>query len=105
MRTESNESLVRTDLYLRGAATFLRLPQLTDELERLPAGHEIHVHFRDLDYVDDAALEAISTWEKQRSGRGQKVVLEWNEALRLYRDRNPLGRYQRAGIEISAAAH
>jgi hypothetical protein len=31
--------------------------------------------------------------------------VEWEEALRLYRDKNPLGSYQRADIRVTAATH
>lgn len=93
------------DVYLSGAATFLRLPKFADALEAIPAGHETHVHLRDLDYVDDACLEALAAWQQQRTQKGAKVVIEWNEALRLYKDKNPLGSYQRGDIVITGASH
>jgi MFS superfamily sulfate permease-like transporter len=105
IRTEQSERLQRTDVYLTGAASFLRLPMLSDVLDRIPARQEVHVHFRDLDYVDDAALEVLTSWEQQRRRQGSSVVLEWDEALRLYREKNPLGQYQRADIEASTSAH
>jgi MFS superfamily sulfate permease-like transporter len=105
IQTHVDPSVPRTDVFLHGAATFIRLPKLADFLESLPLDHEIHVNMRDLDYVDDAALEALSGWEQQRAAKGSVIIFEWSEALRLYRDKNPLGRYQRAGIEVSAPAH
>jgi MFS superfamily sulfate permease-like transporter len=105
IRTEHNERLRRVDVYLSGAATFLRLPKLSDVLHKIPPGQQVHVHFRDLDYVDDAALEALSSWEQQRTRQGSTVILEWDEALRLYRDKNPLGRYQRAEIQLPTSVH
>ena len=95
----------RTDVYLEGAATFLRLPKLADTLDSIPHDHEVRVHLRGLDYVDDASLEVLSNFQNQREEKGGTVVLEWDEALRLYREKNPLGRYQRAGVVVSGAAH
>jgi hypothetical protein len=43
-----------------------------------------------LDYIDHAALEAISGWEQQRKKNGQTVDVEWSAAYRVYRDNNPL---------------
>ena len=95
----------RTDVYLEGAATFLRLPKLADALDAIPPDHEVHVHLRDLDYVDDAGLETLSNFQSQRTEKGAAVVLEWPEALKLYRDKNPLGRFQRAEIAATTAVH
>jgi MFS superfamily sulfate permease-like transporter len=105
VRVETDSYLARNDVYLSGAATFLRVPKLADELEKAPAEYSTFIHFRDLDYVDDACLEVLSNWQRQRSEKGGKVVLEWTEALRLYRERNPLGQYQRADVKLSASAH
>jgi MFS superfamily sulfate permease-like transporter len=105
VRTQLHAKANRMDVYLEGAATFLRLPLLADALEALPMEHETHVHFRDCDYVDDACLEVLSIWQQKRTEKGSVVVLEWDEALRLYRDKNPLGSYQRANIQVSAASH
>jgi hypothetical protein len=66
---------------------------------------ETHIHLRELDYVDDACLEALSTWQSQRMQKGAIIIIEWEEALRLYREKNPLGSYQRADIVVSAASH
>jgi MFS superfamily sulfate permease-like transporter len=96
---------LRTDVSIHGAATFLRLPKFADALENIPAGQEVHVHLRDTDYIDDACLEALTNWQQQRLQRGSVVVIEWSEALRLYRDKNPLGSYQRADMAVSGASH
>ena len=79
----------RVDVFLEGAATFLRLPLLADELEAIPADAETHIHFRDLDYIDDACLDVLSNYQKQRTARGTTVVLEWDEAMRLYQAKDP----------------
>ena len=105
MRIEADPNRARTDVYLHGAATFLRLPAFNDKLETIPLNGETHVHLRDLDYVDDACLEALSNWEQQRGRAGHPVFIEWSEALRLYKEKNPLGDFQQAGIQAGSAAH
>lgn len=80
----------RTDVHLSGAATFLRLPAFADKLEAIATEGETHVHIKGLDYVDDACLEALASWEKQRKEKGHQVFVEWGECLRLYRDKNTL---------------
>lgn len=103
LRTEVNGQ--RTDVYLKGAVTFLRLPKFADALESIQTEHETHIHLRDLDYVDDAALETLANWQQQRVAKGAMIVVEWNEALRLYRDNNPLGSYQRADLQVTGSSH
>ncbi len=49
-------------LRLRGAATFVRLPQLAAELERVPKSFDLHVDLSELDYIDHACLELLMSW-------------------------------------------
>jgi MFS superfamily sulfate permease-like transporter len=104
MRVVPSTNGERTDVYLEGAATFLRLPAFSDKLETIPFAGETHVHLRELDYVDDACLDSLSNWQHQRKLKGSIVYIEWGEALKLYRDKNPLGEYQQANIQVSAAS-
>lgn len=101
MRITHQPGSGRTDVYLEGAASFLRLPMLADQLESLPTEGETHIHLIGLDYVDAACLEAVGSWQSQRAGKGVKVFVEWDEALKLYRDRNPLGSFQQKDISVS----
>lgn len=103
MRTVHCPSGLRRDVYLEGVASFLRLPTLSDKLEALGVEGETHIHLMDLDYVDDSALDALGSWQRQRNSKGGKVFIEWDEAMKLYRDKNPLGRYQQKDIQVSAA--
>jgi MFS superfamily sulfate permease-like transporter len=105
VRVQPHANGQRVDVYLEGAATFLRLPKFADVLEKIPADGEIHIRLRDLDYVDDACLEALTNWQKQRTQAGAIVVVEWEEALQLYREKNPLGSYQRADLAVTGASH
>ncbi|HUQ72500.1 MAG TPA: SulP family inorganic anion transporter, partial [Planctomycetaceae bacterium] len=75
-------------LHLRGAATFVRLPKLAAELERVPTGYELHVDFTDLDYIDHACLELLMSWGAGHEATGGGLAIDW-ESLhgRFRRDR------------------
>ncbi len=64
-------------VYLRGAATFLRLPQLAAILESLPADAKVHVHFEQLTYIDHACLDALVKWEQQLRAHGGELTIDW----------------------------
>ena len=74
----------RVDLNLRGAATFLGVPRLAAALESVPSGSETHVHIEDLEYIDHACLEMLSSWDKQHSSNGGSVTIEWQELVNRY---------------------
>ncbi|MDP2273187.1 MAG: SulP family inorganic anion transporter [Archangium sp.] len=76
----------RTALHLEGSATFLRLSDLSDQLEQLPENREIHVRFEKLETLDHSILELLQSWAEQYRAKGGEVVIDW-EALdkRYYR--------------------
>jgi MFS superfamily sulfate permease-like transporter len=51
----------RIDVHMSGVATFIRLPKLVDTLAALPEDSTVHVHLADLQYIDHAGMDAIST--------------------------------------------
>ena len=67
----------RATLDLHGAATFVRLPRLANELEKVPAQAELHVDFEHLDYIDHACLDLLMTWAKQHEATGGRLVIDW----------------------------
>ena len=83
----------RIELHLRGAATFLALPLLAGDLEEIPAGSELHMHFDELDFIDHACLDFIASFEMKHKETGGRVVMEW---------RSLIGRYTRGGIRAAA---
>lgn len=105
IRMRAHPGTDRVDVHLEGAASFLKLPQLVDALESIPATAEAHIHTRELEYIDTACLEALTNWQHQRMQRGSVVELEWTDALQLYRDKNPLSSYQRSDISVTASTH
>lgn len=75
-------------LSLKGAATFVRLPQLATELEDVPRGFELHVRFDQLDYIDHACLDLLTNWEKQHASTGGKLVIDWKSLHARFRAEN-----------------
>ena len=71
----------RIDAQFLGSASFINLPRFTDALEALPQTADLHVHMRGLNYIDHAAMEALSRWDKNRPGH---VHVEWDELMSLY---------------------
>ncbi len=65
IRVERDAERNRTTMYLKGAATFLRLPKLAQALQTIPPNTELHVHFEDLGHIDHACLDLLMKWEKQ----------------------------------------
>jgi MFS superfamily sulfate permease-like transporter len=76
---EEDEANNCTHLRLSGSATLIRLPMLAAALEQVKQGTEVHVHFENLDYIDHACLDLLSTWEKQHEASNGKLVIEWEE--------------------------
>jgi len=72
-----DETLGTAALSLQGAATFLRLPHLAADLERVPQNAELHVDFEHLDYVDHACLDLLMGWAKQHEATGGRLVIDW----------------------------
>lgn len=82
---ERDENHQRVDVYLQGAATFIRLPKLAKVLEQIPPGSEIHINLQMLSYIDHSCLDFLSMWEKQQKLRGSTVVMEWDGLVERFR--------------------
>ncbi len=75
-KNSENEYLIE----FSGAATFLRLPTLSDALESIPKNSHVCLKLTKLNYIDHACLEQIFSWEHQYQQAGGYVRLE-NEML------------------------
>jgi len=78
----------RVDVQFKGSASFVNLPRFSDALESLPERGEVYVHVRGLNYIDHAAMESLSNWEKTRSQRGSHIHVEWDELMNFYNEKN-----------------
>ena len=89
IRREQAADSKRINLHLKGAATLIRLPMLAAELDSVPSGAELHIHFEDLDYIDHACLDLLTNWEKQHEATGGILEIEWEELSWKYHQRRP----------------
>ncbi|MEB3221315.1 MAG: SulP family inorganic anion transporter [Candidatus Sericytochromatia bacterium] len=65
-------------LKLRGAATFLALPDLQKALAKVPAGADVVIDGGDLRHIDHACLEFFGGWEQGHAPTGGTVELDWD---------------------------
>ena len=68
----------RYELKLRGAATFLRLPILAEQLDRLPGNAELHVCLEEVEYIDHACFELLMNWAESHVEDGGSLVMDWD---------------------------
>ncbi|MGU9857703.1 SulP family inorganic anion transporter [Pseudomonas sp. LF245] len=64
------------ELRLSGAATFLKVPALTQVLSTVPAGTTVHVPLNNLSYIDHSCLELLEEWARANAAKGSKLVIE-----------------------------
>ncbi len=74
----------RSDLYLEGSATFLRLPTLAHALDRVGPKVELHIHFEKLAYLDHSCLDLIREWRVSHEDNGGKVIVEWDRLVERF---------------------
>jgi len=75
-------------LEIEGAATFIRLPVLAAELERVPGDVELRVDFKKLHHIDHACLDLLKNWAKQHEGTGGKLILDWESLQANFQGNN-----------------
>ncbi len=64
------------ELRLVGAATFLKVPALTQVLSTIPAGTVVHVPLGNLSYIDHSCLELLEEWGRANGAKGSRLVIE-----------------------------
>ncbi|WP_152049427.1 SulP family inorganic anion transporter [Tautonia marina] len=72
-------------LALDGAATFIRLPKLAAELERVPRNAELHIDMTNLSYIDHACLDLLASWASQHQSGGGQLVIDWESLHARFR--------------------
>ncbi len=86
IRTESDPNRPVQELHLTGSATFLQLPHLAKALDETPEDRELHVHIDELDHIDHACLQLLSSWNQRRESEGRPgMIVEWDELTERYR--------------------
>jgi len=76
LQTRLHEADDQVHLEVSGAATFVRLPQLADQLEQVPAEKPLTVHLPEPDRLDRACREALDTFVEQHQARGTPVSVK-----------------------------
>ena len=64
------------ELRLGGAATFLKVPALTQVLESVPAGTQLHVPMTHLRYIDHSVMELLEDWARTQRHCGSRLIIE-----------------------------
>ena len=75
---EADEAAHVYRLRLNGAATFLRLPMLAEQLEGLPRDAELHVDLNRVSYVDHACFELLMNRAESHVTDGGSLVIDWD---------------------------
>jgi MFS superfamily sulfate permease-like transporter len=75
-KTVTPDGQEKYDMYLKGAATFVRLPLVSEALEALPHDAHIHIHLRDLTTLDHAFLSMLEEWDARHSLQGAKITIQ-----------------------------
>jgi MFS superfamily sulfate permease-like transporter len=88
VKLEVDQENRKAVLSLEGAATFVRLPLLAEELERVPGDVELHVDFEHLNYIDHACLDLLINWDKQHEATGGTLVIDWDTLHANFRREN-----------------
>jgi MFS superfamily sulfate permease-like transporter len=110
---EVDQANRRAVLSLEGAATFIRLPVLAEELERVPGNVELHVDFEHLDYIDHSCLDLyidhscldlLISWDKQHETTGGSLVIDWDTLHANFRRENGNGSSDRKRLATQRAS-
>jgi len=64
------------ELRLIGAATFLKVPALTQVLGTVPKGSTLHVPLNNLSYIDHSCLELLEEWGRANAAQGSQLIIE-----------------------------
>jgi MFS superfamily sulfate permease-like transporter len=101
IRLDFDHANRRVNLYLSGAATFIRLPKLAATLQQVPGDYELHIHLEDLTYIDHACLDLLTNWQTQHEKSGGTLVLDWESLTAKFRT---AGTNSRNGNSVIPAA-
>lgn len=81
-------------LTLEGAATFLRLPMLADQLDELPSDAELHVCLNEVSFIDHACFDLLMEWADSHVADGGSLVMDWDQLHGKFQSEVPRYRLQ-----------
>ncbi|MFK3821269.1 SulP family inorganic anion transporter [Pseudomonas yamanorum] len=64
------------ELRLTGAATFLKVPALTQVLSTVPDGTTLYVPLGNLSYIDHSCFELLEEWGRANAAKHSRLVIE-----------------------------
>lgn len=91
----------RYSFKLEGAATFLRLPVLADQLDELPSDAELHVCLNEVSFIDHACFELLMEWADSHVADGGSLVMDWDQLHGKFQSEVP--RYRLRSSESESA--
>ena len=103
LTVEADEHKQRYFLTLEGAATFLRLPLLADQLDKLPADAELHVCLNRVSFIDHACFELLMEWADEHLADGGRLVMDWSQLHGKFNSAAPHDRCDVPDLESSPA--
>lgn len=74
--TEMIEQDKHLEVTIGGAATFLSLPRISDELDNLPDGARVELKIDGLANTDHAIVELVADWRRQYESNGGTVIVD-----------------------------
>jgi MFS superfamily sulfate permease-like transporter len=84
VRVDYSDSENRADVYLKGTATFLKLPQIATALESIPATAVVRIHVDELYYIDHTCYDLLRSHAGQLEKKGGKAIVAWDALHRRY---------------------
>lgn len=72
----------RVELRMQGAATFLKVPQLSRVLESVAQDAWLYVPMEHLRYIDHACMELLDEWQRANQGQGARLIMEPRALIR-----------------------
>lgn len=66
----------QVELRMQGAATFLKVPQLSKALESVPQDAWLQVPMEHLRYIDHACMELLEEWRRSNEVHGARLIIE-----------------------------
>lgn len=82
IETEETEDTVTAKLY--GNITFIQLPVLIEELEKLPENKKVVLCVDKLHFIDHACVDYIKEWEHDRKKHNHSVEINWQQMEKTY---------------------
>jgi MFS superfamily sulfate permease-like transporter len=86
---KDNLDINSVDIYLVGAATFIRLPQIIEIFENINNRQTINIYLSELNYIDHACLDMLMNWHKNKSSDLINIHIDWAKLDSIFRKTVP----------------